>query len=140
MQINNQLSVRHKPLYVQNFKANNSSHHPTEFVRSGVEWWNNITDFIIKKNEKTRKVNVYTFGASAGDEVFTLLMSLYNKLGVKKAQKFLKLMASDIDPNIMENPKNGIMKFTPADLQRINELVGDYSRFFKLIGTEYVLT
>lgn len=88
---------------------------------------------MIEKYKKVAKVNVHCFACSEGAEPFSLAMILIEKLGKEKAQKFFPIIASDIDPIIIQNAKNGILKISRNDLEQIRGTMGSNAAKFKYI-------
>lgn len=103
----------------------------TWFFRRDLSW-NKFCDMLIERYKDVDKVNVYDYACSEGAEPFSLAMMLIKKLG-DKAQKFFPIMASDIDPVILKNPKNGIIRPSVDDMENIRDYVeDDYLKFFKI--------
>ena len=102
----------------------------TSFFRAELEW-NKFTDFLIKKYQHTDKVNIHCYACSDGAEPFSLAILLIKKLG-EGAKKFFPIIASDIDPKILENPKKGKVILSDCDIVNIEDELGtDYSKFIK---------
>lgn len=141
MRIQNQPQTQYKYGYKPNFTAywqNIKSIHGkpisennTAFFRTDLDW-DSFTQKLIEKYKNTDKVNIHCFGCSDGVEPFSLAMLLIKKLGEKGAKKFFPIIASDIDPKILENPKKGLVRLSDSDLENIEENLGkDYSKFIK---------
>lgn len=94
---------------------------------------------LIKKYKNAEKVNIYCYACSEGAEPFSLAMLLLKTLkdqGIKDIQKefkkFFPIIASDIDEEILKNPKQGIIKLSRSDIKRIETILGkDYSDFIE---------
>jgi len=142
MQIQNRPQINQKRSYAPKFTSywqsvgsklgKPISENNTSFFRTDIEDWNKFTNNLIKKYIDTDKVNIHCFGCSDGVEPFSLAILLIKKLGEKGAKKFFPIIASDIDPKILENPKKGIVFLTDTDLEHIEDNIGkDYSQFIK---------
>ena len=138
----NQLQINHNKDYKPNFASNWRTvkdefgkvryKNNTEFFRIDLNW-NKFTDMLIEKYKHTDKVNIYNYACSEGAEPFSLAMLLIKKLGKEKAQKFFPIIASDIDEEILKNPKQGIIKVSSGDIFLIKRKLGnDYSKFIDL--------
>lgn len=109
------------------------------FFRADLDWPNDI-DKEITKYRDVDTVHSYIFGCSGGEEAFSKAMLLIKKFeeGAKKfgkggVEKFFPIRAFDIDPKILENPAQGILKLTKSDIRRIKDIMGNnYPRFIEL--------
>lgn len=103
----------------------------TSFFRPDLDW-NVFTNMLIRKYKNTEKVGIHCTACSEGAEPFSLAMLLIEKLGEKKAQKFFPIIASDINAEILQNPKNGIIKVSDEDIRYIKQALGDnYSKYIE---------
>jgi chemotaxis methyl-accepting protein methylase len=141
MKVLNQSHIAYRPPNVVGFKANNRNvwnalgdtinNNFTMFFRYDMGW-DKLIDDVEKKYARTSKVNIYDFACSGGEEAFSWIMFLSKKLGDKKAQKFFPIIASDIDSEILKNPKQGVIKPSKDDIIWIKRFMGDdYSRFME---------
>lgn len=102
------------------------------YFRSDLNW-NKLIEKLDEKYSKVDKVNVYCFACSEGAEPFSLAMMLIEKLGFEKAQKFFPIIASDIDTEILIEPKKGIINVSEGDLENIKENIGNnYLKYMNL--------
>lgn len=76
---------------------------------------NRLADKLIEKYHDVDKVQIYNYACSEGAEPYSLAMILIKKLGKEKSKKFFPIIASDIDEEILENPKQGIVKVSPFE-------------------------
>lgn len=101
------------------------------FFRDDLDW-NKLADTLTEKYKNVDKVNVYCFGCSEGAEPFSLAMILMQKLGIK-SKKFFPIMASDIDGEILKNPKKGIITPSESDFFDIRNSLGeDYTKYLQV--------
>lgn len=104
----------------------------TWFFRNDLNW-DKFSNLLIEKYKDTPKVHIRNYACSEGAESASLVMILIKKLGLKKAQKFFPIIASDFDPVILENPQKGILKLSQGDLWRIEKRIGrDFSEFIEI--------
>lgn len=93
--------------------------------------WNALGNFIEEKYAYAGKVNVYCFACSDGSEAYTMAMLLMSKLG-NRASKFFKIIASDINPGLIQTAKSGLIRITDGDIRRIKDITGkDATEFFE---------
>lgn len=103
----------------------------SSFFRPDLEW-NKLTDMLIRKYKDANKVNIHCTGCSEGAEPFSLAMLLIEKLGEQGAQKFFPIKASDINAQILENPKKGVIHLSEQDIRYIKDILGEnYSRYIE---------
>lgn len=95
--------------------------------------WDKFVDLLEKKYKNVDKVNIHCFACSDGSEPFSLAMMLIEKLGYKKAQKFFPIIASDMDSEILREPKKGIINISDIDLEHIEQNLGtNYKKYMTL--------
>lgn len=145
MRINNQLQTNRNSLYKNKTRPSFSSNgrmvisgngnfnlNTTWFFRKDLPW-NEFVDSIIEKYKNATKVHIRNYACSEGAESFSIAMLLMKKLGIKQAQKFFPIIASDCDEAILKNPKNGIVKVSQEDISRIRTIMGeDYTKFIDI--------
>lgn len=139
MRIQNQTQINYKMLSAKSFTANWKEvkddsgrflyRTSSYFFRKDLPW-HEFVDMLVQKYKDISKVNIYCYACSDGSEPFSLAMLLIKKLGKKKAQKFFPIIASDIDEEILKNPKRGIIRLSQSEISHINaNMNGNYSRF-----------
>lgn len=138
MRITNKIQLNTQPSNL-NFKSNkrevvNKANHvvnrnTTMFFRDDIKW-DLFINGIINKFKNAGKVNIYDYACSDGSEAYTLAMLLIKKLGKEKAQKFFPIKASDIDEEILKNPKNRIVNLSSGDMCLIEWEMGDKTKDF----------
>lgn len=103
----------------------------TAFFREDLNW-GKFADTLIEKYKDVDKVHIYNYACSEGAEPLSLAMLLIEKLGKEKANKFFPIIASDIDVEVLKNPKQGIIKPSKEDIEYIkNELKSNYSKYIE---------
>lgn len=103
----------------------------SEFFRDDLKW-DVLGDTLIDKYAKFDKANLSCYACSEGAEPFSIAMILIEKMGKDAAKKFFPILASDIDPKILENPKAGIIKLSQNDIENIKKFMGDsYSKYIE---------
>ena len=85
------------------------------------EFWRKFTDYLEKKFEKIPKANVYCHACSDGSEAYTFAMSMMSK-GKEFANKFLPVMARDIDSEAIVKALNNDYMITKKELANISLL------------------
>lgn len=114
----------------------------TYFFRDDFDW-SSFIDLLTRKYRNVDKVNFIVHACSNGPEAYSTIMKLLATLG-ERAQKFFPLIAKDIDPNNIENAKNGNkMGITDYDYRRLNYHTGNkvyqYMDFAIPSGREYTM-
>lgn len=95
--------------------------------------WGRVINLLAEKYKNVDKVQIHGLGASICAEEHSFAMMLMEKLGTEKASKFLPIIASDINPKILEEPMNGIVRISRLDKEKIIDNVGpNYSKYLKL--------
>lgn len=110
----------------------------SSFFRDDINW-SKFTDFIIEKYKDAKKVNVHCFACSEGAEPFSLAMILNEKLGAEKAKKFFPIIASDIDEEILKNPKSGIIKPSIYDIELTKFYMGPEYKKYITHGNQFTI-
>lgn len=132
MQVLNQPQITYKPLYVPSFKSSLRGDCITDILRPDMDW-KAFVNMLVKKYKKAEKVNIYVGGCADGSEAYQTAMLLIRKLGKKEAQKFFPIKAWDIDAKILQNPKDGVIKVTKKDIERLEKYTGkDYLEYIHL--------
>lgn len=96
-----------KPLFTSNcVQINKQRKHFTYFFRDDLQW-KNFVKYLDKQFLGADKVNIHNLACSDGTESYTLVMSLLSKLGEDKSKKFLPIMSSDINSEVILTAKSG---------------------------------
>lgn len=119
------------------------SSNSTRFFRSDINWKD--LGYTFNKEFPKGKVNVYDFACSDGSEAYSIIITLLEQLGQKQAQRFLPIIASDIDPEIVAMAKSGKIKATEEDLFNMENIIqnGGISKYFdvrQLGVNDYILS
>lgn len=127
IQIQPQIQNNYSPAFTPSFKANSRAVRDAMgnllylnnscFFRDDLKW-DKLADMLIEKYKDVPKVKIKCAACSEGAEPYSLAMILIEKLG-EKAQKFFPIEASDINEEILRNPKQGIMKLSQEDIKSI---------------------
>ena len=80
-----------------------------------------------------KSVKIYNMACSDGSEAFTLAIHL-NEMNPKEANKFLPIIATDIDPIILSYAKSNKLNMVSDDLKSWKECNIDYRKYFSLIN------
>ncbi len=92
-----------------------------------------VVDFLNNKYKNVPKVNVVMHACSDGEESYSFLSVLINRLK-DKAAKFLPLRAKDIDLNHLKLAKRGVYNITNSEYELGNAyLKGDFYNYFEPI-------
>lgn len=95
----------------------------TWFLRDDMNW-ETLVNYFSKKYDTAKKINLINHACSAGLETYTLLMQLIKTLG-KESQKFLPIIARDIDNEAIECAKQGCFKLCDEELTNARESLKD---------------
>lgn len=115
----------------------------TNFFRRDLDW--KSIGGIFNKQFPKGKVNVYDFACSDGSEAFSLVITLIEQLGEKKAQRFFPIIASDIDEEIINMATSGRIRATHDDIFAMQNIIkdGNIKKYFgvtELGGGEFLLS
>ena len=98
--LNNNLSFKHWNRTVYNYLSDGkkciSHRNDTYFFRDN-ELWRDFVLFFTDKFKHLSKVNVYDYGCSNGEEIYTFLMCLSSMFPEEVINKFSNITAKDID-------------------------------------------
>lgn len=101
----------------------------TNFFRDDLDW-KKFGNFIQKKYKDTNKVNFYCYGCSDGSEPVSIVMLL--KELFEDYDKFLPIIAKDIDETMIYNAKKGIIPIDYNDFEAINKYTnGKFDTYIK---------
>lgn len=95
----------------------------TRFFRPDLNW-NALGDYINRRFQDVDKVNTYVWGCSSGQEAYSLSMLLQKT--ADQADKFLPILALDIDKNIIEKNIQRLNKkiiIPPRDVAGIHSVI-----------------
>ncbi len=89
----------------------------------------NIADFF----KTAKRVNVYNFASSDGSEAYSFAISMIEELG-KEADKFFPIAAYDLDKQIIDEAKKGIINCDDCDIFSINKNTnGSIDKYFSVL-------
>jgi len=91
--------------------------------------WNELAKFLWKKYLNTDKVNVYNYACSSGEEVYSFLIKMFESYGRENCQKFLPVIARDIDPFVIKLAKEKLIKINEDEKLLVNH--NSYNKFNK---------
>lgn len=103
----------------------------TWLFRDDVDW-DNFVKYMEKTFRNKGKVHVYSLASSDGSEAFTLAMTLNNIYDKTVTKKFLPIIASDRDKEMVKAAKSGFINLRYKDLIRIRERDIDPKKYFAL--------
>lgn len=139
----NNYQTKANPHFKQNFKyvfdevsGELKWRNSTSFFRKDLKW-SDFIEMLTKNYANTDKVNVYVTGCSEGAEAYSLSMLLMEKLGRKDAMKFFPIHASDIDKEIIKNPRSGIVTPSKADIDKIDATLGGKYKHTKYMAVNH---
>lgn len=90
-----------------------------------------LTKLICEEFKNTPKVNIYCYGCSDGSEPFTVAMRMLTMQDESNPQKFLPIIARDIDPVAIQKAINNDYVITKNEKEYIEYFThGQYKRFF----------
>ena len=102
----------------------------TRFFRDDF-FFHDLTRLLSEKFKDVSKVNVYCYGCSDGSEPFSFAMSMLTSQEEKNPQKFLPIVAKDIDPVAIEKIVNNNYEISNDERSDIKFYTyGQYKRFF----------
>lgn len=105
---------RNEPSFTSNFDTiGKQRKHFTFFFRYDLQW-KQFAKYLNKHFNDADKVNIYNLACSDGTESYTLLMSLFSKLGKNKSKKFLPIKSSDKNSNLITTAKSGDIPLLPG--------------------------
>ena len=90
----------------------------TYFFRDDLNW-SNFVDLLKEKYKTTPKINIINHACSNGQESYSLVIKLMQKLG-KEVEKFLPIQAKDIDIDNIASAIRGHLGIKLHDIYRIN--------------------
>lgn len=109
----------------------------TSFFRDAQVWdyiANKLIPNIIASKSKSEPIRVWSAGCASGEEIYTLAMLLAEALGVEEFQSRVKLFATDIDKDALQQAHNGIYSVNTAANIPLNWL----TTYFQQVDNSYV--
>lgn len=112
----------------------NGLQHCCYFIREDLDW-NIFANYLVNNFAKPPKL-IYE-ACSDASECYALALSLINKLGAK-ASDYFPIIARDIDENIIQNPKKGIVGITEMEKMQMQGKFAniDFNKYFSRSGNE----
>lgn len=92
--------------------------------------WCKLADFEVKHFKNTPKVNILQFGASDGSEAYTKIISLKNNSYKNSVNKFFPIEAYDIDKEVLNAAKSGLINIRFKDIMRMAKSGINYRNYF----------
>jgi len=96
----------------------------TEFFRGDVPW--RQLGKIFTQQFKFGKVNIYDFACSDGSEAYSIAIALIEQLGERRAQRFFPIVATDVDPEIIQMANSGVIKASDNDLCAMHRIFKNF--------------
>lgn len=90
----------------------------TRLFRADLDW-KGIADYLIKHFREKKNVQLLQFGASDGSEAYSLIISLLKK--GREADKFFPINAYDIDKEIFEASRSGLLNLNVNDISKLEK-------------------
>ncbi len=106
--------------------------------------WNKFINYVIENFKNKEKVNIYSLGCSDGSEAYSYAIALTEKLPKSQHQKYLPIMAFDIDSEVIQAAQSGKINLTNDDFNAITKNInidkygiGDnwHKKFFQKAGS-----
>ncbi len=111
----------------------------TEMLRHDLDF-KDFAMYLKNQYKDKQNVNVYNFACSDGSEPYSLAICLFETLGVKDAQKFFPINASDSDFIIIKSAQNGIINMSNKDLETFEKYNIDWKKYFKPSDRKYFIS
>ena len=89
---------------------------------------------ILKEHFPLGEVKIHNFACSDGSEPYTLALSLISEFGLEEAQRFFPIQASDIDLEIINEAKSGILTLTDYDICKLRRFINESKHRSELMG------
>lgn len=111
----------------RSYKAedNNPMGTYTRLFRRDLDW-QKFTDYTIKHFNDKENIQTIQFGASDGSEAYTYIISLLES--GKEVHKFLPIKAYDIDKEVYNASKSGLINLNSGDISQLDGI--DYKKYF----------
>ena len=101
--------------------------------------WSDFVKYIDKNFKDKEKVNVINAACSDGSEVYSLLITMNEKLKTDQIQKFLPIQALDCDENILKVAKSGYLSVTSSDLHKIKNNTENEFKYIKMVENNLIV-
>ena len=107
----------------------------THFFRKDISW-NNLGK-IFKKQFPKGNVKIYDFACSDGSEAYSIIIALMEQLGQKEAQRFLPIIASDYDEEIIRMANSGKIAIGDDEISKVEGMIknGRIEKYFTVHET-----
>ena len=135
MQITFNPAYSYKPGFTSNTRTvrNKSGQllyrNTTNFFRSDLNW-KEFGNFIKEKYKNVDKVNIFNYACSDGSESMSLVILLKELLGAD-SEKFLPVIAKDIDSTVIYMANSNYVNMDYSDYEAINKLSGgNFGKYF----------
>lgn len=92
--------------------------------------WRRLSKYSKNHFHNKNRVNIIQFASSDGSEAYTQIISLLENYPEKDAEKFFPIKAYDIDEEIINAAKSGLINTCLADRMNIQMNTDDYTRYF----------
>ena len=102
----------------------------TNMFRKDVDWFE-LAKYEHELFTNEDKVNVIQFAASTGAEAYSKIISLIEAYSREKAQKFFPIKAVDIDSDIIDIAKSGLINFNQSEINDFVTKKSDIQKYFK---------
>lgn len=139
MQICNNI-VLNQPIFTCHSTKNSTGSYEyytyTNLFREDLDW-DGLMHIMKNKYKNTDKVNMICHACSDGEEAYSLALKIKKTFG-KDADKFLPILAKDIDYDNIRLAKKGNYVVTNTEVSRLDEHTGlDLYRYFDIYNNEY---
>lgn len=84
-----------------------------------------LADELRKRAQRSRRIRIWSAGCSSGEEPYSIAMTVVETLGTRAAQHDVRILATDLDTNMVETGRAGVYP-----IERVEEL-GQRVRFFR---------
>lgn len=96
--------------------------------------WDRSTDFMVKHFKDKENVQFIQFASSDGSEAYTQIISLLENYD--NVDKFFPIQAYDIDTEICNAAKSGLLNINVLDKKRVEKHGINFNKYFKLSDKE----
>ena len=86
----------------------------------------------------TPKVQTLQFACSDGSESYTQAIALMETDSIKGYEKFLPIQAMDINDNILDVAKSGLVNFSKDDIWRMRNMGFDIDKYFEKADNQII--
>ncbi len=100
----------------------------TRLFRADLDW-EKFTDFMVKHFKDKENVQFIQFASSDGSEAYTQIISLLEKHN--NTDKFFPIKAYDIDEEICNASKSGLLNLNITDKSKFDEHGIDFKKYFQ---------